>query len=82
MYKRQAVAFPNALNAFFPMTEWQQKALGVSLIVLLTLFNIRGVKLGAIIQDIFTVAKIVPIAAVSYTHLDVYKRQPSSTASA
>ena len=59
-----AVAFPNALNAFFPMTEWQQKALGVSLIVLLTLFNIRGVKLGAIIQDIFTVAKIVPIAVI------------------
>lgn len=46
------------------MTEWQQKALGVSLIVLLTLFNIRGVKLGAIIQDIFTVAKIVPIAVI------------------
>ena len=35
-----AVAFPNALNAFFPMTEWQQKALGVSLIVLLSLFKI------------------------------------------
>lgn len=50
-----AVAFAKFLNVFIP--ELPQKAVAIALIVFLTWVNTRGVRQGAIVQNIFTFAK-------------------------
>lgn len=59
-----AVAFAAALSTVFPMGPWAQKFLAAGTILLLTLVNIRGVRLGAAVQNVFMVLKLLPIAVI------------------
>ena len=57
-----AVAIPTALVDFIPgLTQFHIKAIAIALIVLLTLFNLRGVKGASNLQTFFMVAKLLPI---------------------
>src|SRR6266536_2626602 len=65
-----AVAFAKYTGVFFPWISAQnyllgqgkvgvttQQLLGIAIVVLLTLVNTRGIRAGAVVQNIFTVAK-------------------------
>ncbi len=59
-----AVAFAAALSTVIPMGPLAQKFLAAGTILLLTLVNIRGVRAGAAVQNIFMVLKLLPIAVI------------------
>jgi APA family basic amino acid/polyamine antiporter len=56
-----------------------QRLVAVAMIVVLTLLNIRGVKLGAAVQTVFSVAKIGALAALVLLGLTLF-RQPDIAA--
>ncbi len=61
-----AVAFSSAIASVLPgsgfaQNDIAQKALAIAMIVLLTIINIFGVKLGSTVQNIFMVLKMLPI---------------------
>jgi APA family basic amino acid/polyamine antiporter len=57
-----AVAFAKFAGVFFPVIQgpWLQ-AVAIGVIVLLSWVNTRGVRTGAIVQNIFTIAKIAAL---------------------
>ena len=59
-----AVAFASALSTVFPMGPSAQKFIAAGTILLLTLVNIRGVRAGAAVQNVFMVLKLLPIAVI------------------
>jgi len=59
-----ALAFSTILNNFIPINEVTQKAVAVTLIVVLTVINYYGVKFGSWVQNLFTVAKLIPILII------------------
>ena len=52
-----AVAFAKFLGVFVPLGGREQQAIAIAVIVLLTWINTRGVREGALVQNIFTIAK-------------------------
>src|SRR2546423_8531141 len=56
-----------------------QRVVAIAMIVALTLLNIRGVKLGAAVQTVFSVAKIGALAALVLLGLTLF-RQPDIAA--
>ena len=60
----QAIAFSIYASYFIPMTDWQQRLLGIGVLALLLLLNILSTRCGAVIQVIATVGKLIPIAAI------------------
>jgi basic amino acid/polyamine antiporter, APA family len=60
-----AVGFATYLGYFFPFTQAEIKIVAITSIVLLTVINCFGVKLGAIVQNILTVIKIGTLAIVA-----------------
>ena len=59
-----AIIFAGQLNYFFPMPLFFQKIAAITALGFLTIFNIIAVKYGGIIQQIATVGKLIPIAAI------------------
>lgn len=59
-----ALAFATILNNFVAINEAMQKGIAILVIVLLTIANYYGVKFGSWIQNLFTVAKLVPILII------------------
>lgn len=59
-----ALAFATILNNFVAINEATQKGIAILVIVLLTVANYYGVKFGSWIQNLFTVAKLVPILII------------------
>ncbi len=59
-----ALAFATILSNFIAIDATIQKVVAVSLIVLLTLINYYGVKFGSWVQNLFTVAKLIPILII------------------
>jgi len=59
-----ALAFATMLNNFIPLSSSLQKIVAVLLIVFLTAVNYYGVKFGSWVQNLFTVAKLVPIIII------------------
>lgn len=57
-----AVAFAKFAGVFFPAIQgpWLQ-AVGIAVILLLSWVNTRGVRTGAIVQNIFTIAKVAAL---------------------
>jgi APA family basic amino acid/polyamine antiporter len=72
-----ALAFATILNNFIPLPESIQKVVAISIIVLLTAFNYFGVKFGSWIQNLFTVAKLVPILVILVLGLFLGKQTPN-----
>ncbi len=60
-----AVAFATYTGFFLPMSGTALKVLAIGTVIFLTAINILGVKQGAKLQNLLTVAKIFPILAIS-----------------
>lgn len=61
--EKWALAFP-LIGTVFPLADLGAKLLGVALIAFLTWLNMRGVKLGALVQSISTSSKVLAILLV------------------
>ncbi len=57
-----AVGFAIYLGHFIPLTPTGAKIAAVGVILILTLVNCRGVRLGAAVQNVMTIAKVLGIA--------------------
>ncbi len=53
-----AVTFATYMGYFFPMDAMAIKLIGIASIIFLTIINCFGIKIGAIVQNIFTLTKI------------------------
>jgi APA family basic amino acid/polyamine antiporter len=51
-------AFLLYLKLFLPMSLWVEKSIGISVLLALAFINARGAKLGAGVQNLFTVIKV------------------------
>jgi APA family basic amino acid/polyamine antiporter len=56
--------FAANLRAFFPLTPRAETAVALGTILLLTALNVRGVRWGSRVQNVFTLAKLVALAAL------------------
>lgn len=59
-----AVAFALYLSRLIPLGPWEQKAVGVASILVLTWVNCLGLRNGTRLQNVFTVAKVAGIGLV------------------
>ena len=59
-----ALAAANIFGTFITITELQIKLIAVIIILLLSVINYFGVKQGSIVQNIFTIAKLIPIILI------------------
>ncbi len=59
-----AVGFASYLGVFVPLSPWEIKLVAVLSIVLLTLLNCLGVKVGAVTQNVLTTLKIGALVAI------------------
>ncbi len=59
-----AVAFAKFTGVFFALSPGAQQALGCAVILLLSWINTRGVREGALVQRVFTIAKIGALAGL------------------
>lgn len=59
-----AVAFAAALSSMSPIDPLWQKVIAVSAVILLSAINIRGVKFGSGVQNVFMVLKMLPIVLI------------------
>ena len=57
-------AFLLYLQLFVPMSWWAAKALGIAILLGLAWINVRGVKQGAGVQNLFTILKVSGLAAL------------------
>lgn len=71
-----AIAFPTALSTLVPLTGMQVKLIAVVTVVILTIVNIYGVKQGSMVQNIFTVGKMIPIALILFAGLFMGTQTP------
>ena len=59
-----AIALPTALQGYFNLSEWTIKIIAIILIVALTAYNCFGIKMGAALQNVSLVAKLIPIVVI------------------
>ncbi len=59
-----AIAFAAAVSVLLPMSAIMVKLFAIVMVIILTIINIIGVKQGSIIQNIFTVGKLIPIGLI------------------
>lgn len=59
-----SLVFAEVLSYIFPMSTVFIKLIAAVLIILLTLVNVLGIKMGAWVQKVFFVAKIIPLAGI------------------
>ena len=59
-----AVAFAAAISSMTPLSEWEQKAISLGSILLLSAINIRGIRFGSFFQNTFMVLKMLPIVLI------------------
>lgn len=59
-----AAAFSIYLSHFFPLDGFLRALVSVGLIVLLTWLNIRGIRVGARVQNLFTLLKLTGLAVI------------------
>lgn len=59
-----AVTLALYVSYFVPLSPIESKLLGITVIVILTAINYRGVTAGAMVQNIFTLAKVAGLLAI------------------
>ena len=59
-----AVVFSIYVGYWMPLAPWVAKVLSLAVLALFTLVNYRGVRLGAIVQNSFTLGKVVGILII------------------
>lgn len=72
-----AIALPTAMRSFWDISDMQVKIIATVLIVLLTIYNLFGIKQGAFLQNISMVAKLIPILIILFAALFLGKEQPN-----
>ena len=72
-----AIALPTAMRSFWDISDMQVKVIATVLIVLLTIYNLFGIKQGAFLQNISMVAKLIPILIILFAALFLGKEQPN-----
>lgn len=74
-----ALAFAMAVGAFIPIFSSfaGSRILAIVTIMILTIINIFDIKLGSIVQNIFTIAKIIPILVIAALGLFLGNYMPS-----
>jgi len=60
-----AVTFANYLGYFFPLSALSIKIVAIASIVVLTIINCFGIKLGAMVQNVFSLVKIGTLAVLA-----------------
>lgn len=71
-----AIALPTALQGYFGFSEMTIKIIAIVLIIALTAYNCFGIKLGALLQNVSLVAKLVPIAIIVIGALIMGRQTP------
>lgn len=71
-----AVAFAASLSSLWQIDPMMQKVIAVTSVILLTLFNMRGIKLGSSLQNIFMVLKLFPILILLFCGLFIGEYNP------
>lgn len=71
-----AVALPTALKSVFGISDLMVKVIAIALIVVLTYVNMKGVKLGAVVQNLSMVGKMIPILVILVLGLTMGKESP------
>jgi len=59
-----ALAAATVCSQIIALTTIQVKMIAVSIIIILTIVNYCGVKVGSVVQNIFTIAKLIPIILI------------------
>ncbi len=59
-----AVAFAAAISSMTPLSPLMQKAVALAAIFVLSAINIRGIKFGSFMQNVFMVLKMLPILLI------------------
>ena len=72
-----AIAIPSAFVSYFGISAIEVKLIAIALIIGLTIYNCLGVKMSAILEDISTVAKLVPIAIILIAGFVFGKQTPN-----
>lgn len=72
-----AIAIPSAFMSYFGLNTVEVKLIAISLIIALAIYNCLGVKMSAILEDISTVAKLIPVAIVLFAGLIFGKQTPN-----
>lgn len=71
-----AIALMSVFKSFFEISDFGIKMAAITLIIVLTIYNMFGVKASAILQNLSMVAKLVPIGIVMIAALFVGKVSP------
>jgi len=74
-----SVSFAIYLSYFVPLGPWLAKGMALAIMTVLTMVNYRGVRLGAAVQNVCTVAKIAGLAIIVVSAFFV-PRAPSTAA--
>ncbi|MDO5530971.1 APC family permease [Sutterella sp.] len=71
-----ALAFAAAISSMYPLGIIEQKTIAVVSVIVLSLINMRGIKLGSTVQNIFMVLKLLPIALIIVCGLFMGEQHP------
>lgn len=74
-----AVALPTALRSYIGISDMDIKAIAIILIIVLTIYNILGVKKASILQNVSMVAKLIPIVIIMFGALIFGTESPDLT---
>lgn len=74
-----AIALPSALSSILPISGTGAKIFAIGIIILLSVINMFGIKLGSTIQNIFMVLKLLPIGIILVCGLFMGQQQPDLT---
>ncbi|MBO0458854.1 amino acid permease [Enterococcus hulanensis] len=71
-----AIALPTAMRSFWTISDMEVKIIATVLIILLTVYNLFGIKQGAFLQNVSMVAKLIPILIILFAALFLGTEQP------
>lgn len=74
-----AIAFVTVFNSFdaINFSTWAIKGIAIIAVIALTIVNVFGVKKGSIVQNIFTVGKLLPIILILFAGIFFGNESPS-----
>jgi APA family basic amino acid/polyamine antiporter len=75
-----SITFSTYLGYFFPMGAAAGKAVAVAVIAIMTLINYRGVRMGAVVQNVFTALKLGTLLVLIVSAF--FAGQPAATSPA
>ncbi|MEG0291820.1 MAG: amino acid permease [Anaerovoracaceae bacterium] len=71
-----SIALMTVMKSFFEISDFGVKAAAIVIIIALTAYNLVGVKLAAIVQNLSMIAKLIPIGIVMFAAIFVGKVSP------